>query len=101
MKQKMLDTVLDVIKELNPTLPQPVSIEQGSNAALFGQEGVLDSMALVTLILALEEKIEADFNVSIVLANEKALSARNSPFRTIASLASFSERLVMEGGSYA
>jgi len=57
-----------------------------AESPLYGEHGPLDSMALVNLIADIEEAVNAKFGVAISLADEKAMSSRNSPFRTVASL---------------
>ena len=53
---------------------------------LYGRDGSLDSMALVNLIADIEDALVEKFDVSIALADEKAMSAKNSPYRDVASL---------------
>jgi acyl carrier protein len=50
---------------------------------LVGKDAVLDSLGVVSLVVEVEQRIEGEHDVSITLANDKAMSARNSPFRTI------------------
>ena len=59
------------------------------NAAtmLYGAGGSLDSMALVNLIADIEDAISEKFSISISLADEKAMSARHSPYQSVTSLA--------------
>jgi len=63
--------------------------EIGPDTRLFGKEGLLDSMALVSLVMSLEQEIAEQFGAEIALADEKALSQKHSPFRTIGSLVSY------------
>jgi acyl carrier protein len=56
---------------------------------LFGESGFLDSMSLVSLVVAVEQAIEDQFGKTVSLADEKALSRRHSPYRTIGSLAEY------------
>jgi acyl carrier protein len=56
---------------------------------LIGSSSLLDSMDLVTLIINIEEKIFNLMNLSITLANEKAMSRKNSPFKTVETLAEY------------
>ena len=53
---------------------------------LYGNNGPLDSLALVNLISDLEDLISEEYDSIITLADEKAMSARNSPFLTIQTL---------------
>jgi acyl carrier protein len=58
-----------------------------SGTLLYGDGGALDSMALVNLIADVEEAVSEKYGASIVLVDEKAISAKNSPYRSVASLA--------------
>ncbi|MEM1221364.1 MAG: hypothetical protein AAGH40_01265 [Verrucomicrobiota bacterium] len=58
-----------------------------ADSALYGSNGPLDSMGLVNLIADLEDAISEQFDISITLADEKAMSAYKSPFSDIKSLA--------------
>lgn len=50
---------------------------------LVGNDAVLDSLGVVSLIVEVEQRLESGHNVSVVLANDKAMSQKNSPFRTV------------------
>jgi acyl carrier protein len=63
--------------------------ELNSETRLYGKDGLLDSMALVSLVMSLEQEIAEKFGVEISLADDKALSQKNSPFRTIGSLVTY------------
>lgn len=68
-------------------LKVPPLLQAGT--ALFGAEGFLDSMALVSLVVALEQGIEEKFGVSVTLADAHAMSQERSPYRTIQALAEY------------
>lgn len=59
---------------------------------LFGKDGVLDSMGLVTLIVAVEQALEDRYDKSAGLADEKAMSQARSPYRSVATLAEFAQQ---------
>lgn len=88
--------ILKVAASQNPGLPRPVAVEQGRGAALYGPGGVLDSLALVRFIVELEEAIEDQFQTTIVLASEHAMSQRRSPFLNVGSLADYIVQLLQE-----
>ncbi len=56
---------------------------------IFGAKSNIDSLGLVTLLINIEQKIEDEMNVNITIADERAMSQKNSPFRTIKSLTDF------------
>lgn len=57
-----------------------------SKTTLFGSKGVLDSMALVNLLADIENAVHSRYGVPITLADERAMSAHNSPFLNIGTL---------------
>lgn len=65
---------------------------------LIGRDAVLDSMGLVTLVVDLEQRLEEEFDVSLVLADERAMSQKNSPFRSVRSLSEYIGRMIEEQG---
>jgi D-alanine--poly(phosphoribitol) ligase subunit 2 len=64
----------------------PDSVE---DTPLFGKGGVLDSMALVNLIVTLEDRLDEAIGDRLVLADERAMSATASPFRSANRLADY------------
>ena len=77
-----------IIKFLEDFLKEELeeSIELSLDSKLFGGGGPLDSMALVNLVVDLEELIEDDYGKTITLADEKAMSRRTSPFSRVQNL---------------
>lgn len=73
-----------------------LDLSQAADAPLYGEQGQLDSMSLVALIVSLEQEIQEQFGVALVLADEKAMSARRSPFATVGSLCAHIGRLLEE-----
>ncbi|MFO8026104.1 MAG: hypothetical protein R6U56_00390 [Opitutales bacterium] len=57
-----------------------------AESLLYGEDAPLDSMALVNLIADVEDAVAENFGATITLADERALSAKRSPFRSVASL---------------
>lgn len=77
-----------IIKFLEEFLKEELeeSIELSLDSKLFGGGGPLDSMALVNLVVDLEELIEDDYGKTITLADEKVMSRRTSPFSRVQNL---------------
>ena len=63
---------------------------------LIGTQSVLDSLGLVTLLVDLEQKIDEEYALSLTLADERALSQKNSPFRTVNALTDYIYKLIEE-----
>jgi acyl carrier protein len=64
---------------------------------LYGKDGALDSLGVVNLIVAVEEAVEDELGELITLADERAMSQKRSPFRSIETLVDYIAILVDEG----
>jgi acyl carrier protein len=69
-----------------------IDLSEGQKARLYG--GSLDSMELVALIVHIEEAIEEETGKCIVLASEKAMSQRTSPFASLGQLSDYIFELI-------
>lgn len=68
--------------------------EATHESLLYGEGGPLDSMSLVNLVADLEDALSEKYGANISLADERAMSAKRSPFRSIADLsAAIEERM--------
>jgi len=88
-RDQIAETVLRAIDNLNPQLPTDRQLERSLTARLFGREAPLDSLGLVNFIVAVEEQLSDDLDLTITLANEKAMSRKTSPFRSVDVLIDF------------
>src|SRR5213596_2558331 len=94
MKPELVSLIVKAAREFGEhgRVALPATIDD--DTPLFGREGFLDSMALVSLVVAVEQAIEDELGVSVSLADDRALSQRNSPYRTVGSLAEYAARLL-------
>ncbi|MFA5033439.1 MAG: acyl carrier protein [bacterium] len=83
LNERVETIVFSVIDEINQQLTKTKQLKKTKDTVLFGKLGVLDSLGLVNLIVAIEQRIEEEFGITITLADEKAMSQKNSPFRTV------------------
>jgi acyl carrier protein len=86
----IVKTLRDVTAGTERELPDEVD----ADTPLFGRQGILDSLALVTLVVAIEQEIERAFGVTVSLADEKAMSQSSSPYRTVGALAGYAAGLI-------
>ena len=91
-----VQVIFKAVEEVNGQLPKNKQLEQSTKTVLFGRDGKLDSLGLVTLLVIIEQNIEDEFNVNITIADERAMSQKHSPFRTVGSLADYIEMLLEE-----
>lgn len=89
LRETILQLVQAAAAEINVDLEEPIALELGEEAPLYGRDGVLDSLSLVSLVLLVEEKTSDHTGKPLSLTNERALSQFRSPFRTIGTLADY------------
>ena len=93
-QERISKAVFTAVDELNDQLPQGVHIEKSLDAPLYGSSGKLESLDFVTLIMEVEEKINAEFGTDITIADENLLSKEKSPFSTLGTLIEYLQELV-------
>ena len=87
--ERIIQAIFNAVDEVNALLPKQKQLEKSIDTGLFGQSGELDSLGLVTFIVATEEQLEEEFGSALTLADDKAMSQKNSPFKTIKALADY------------
>jgi D-alanine--poly(phosphoribitol) ligase subunit 2 len=94
MKSEVISVILKTLEGMQVQQDLHITQPLTEDTPLFGQEGLLDSLGLVTLVVAVEQAIEDEFGVNISLADEKAMSQRRSPYRTVGSLAEYASQML-------
>lgn len=88
-KDKIIQLVINVIEE---TVKENENINQVSinlDTPVYGKNGFIDSLSLVRIVAEIEERIYSEFSVEILLADDKAMSQKISPFRSVRSLSEY------------
>tara|TARA_B100000686_G_C15990065_1_gene571576 strand:+ start:235 stop:537 length:303 start_codon:yes stop_codon:yes gene_type:complete len=96
MSQSIEEIIFSAVNEINDQLPVEKRMVLSLDCGLFGKTGNLDSLELVNFIVIAEQKIEEGLGVSIVLADERAMSQAKSPFRTLGTLVEYIACLIKE-----
>ncbi len=88
-RSELMDLIVTTLHDLLASDPAraDVSVEEGTR--LYGPEGLLDSLRLVSLVLDLEQEINDRLDTAITIADSRAMSQQRSPFRTVGSLADY------------
>ena len=94
MKEKIEALIKDALTEINEEIESSELENITKETRLYGGNSALDSLGLVSLIADLEEIISDEFDIEVVLADEKAMSQRTSPFRTVETLTDYIYTLV-------
>jgi acyl carrier protein len=85
-KEQVTALVYRAVDEINAELTDSQHLDKDPATVLFGSRAQIDSMALVSFIVAVEEQLFDELGLSMTLADDKAMSMERSPFRTLATL---------------
>lgn len=96
MNDRIKLVIMNSIEEINRQLENEHQLEKYTNTVLFGEDGKLDSLGLINLVVAVEQNIEDEFDVTITLADERAMSQETSPFKTVGTLTDYIEMILEE-----
>ncbi|MFN7138417.1 MAG: acyl carrier protein [Limisphaerales bacterium] len=88
-KTQILNVVFAAVDEVNLQLRRAQRLDKVADTVISGEGSKLDSLGLVNLIFALEQKIEQEFGVALPLADDVASAGDQNPFRTLGSLADY------------
>jgi acyl carrier protein len=87
--EKVVQAVMESIDELNWQLPKEEKLEKSIDTLLFGSEGKLDSLGLISLVTTVEQKIEEDFGMTVTLLDDLETLGEENPFETIQTLSDY------------
>ena len=89
---EILNLVIELVKEIGEEKEQKILVTPTESTRLLGD--TLNSIELVMLIAELEQRIADQFNVQLILADDRAMSQRTSPFRSVKTLVQYIEILL-------
>ena len=75
----VLSSLRELLTQNGDEMPAPFD----ESVVLVGKEAVIDSLGVVSLIVEIEQSLETGHDISLTLANDRAMSERNSPFRSV------------------
>ena len=80
--------VTQALELSNQSRSDDTQIPLTDSTALFGPNGHLDSMALVALLMDIEDALQEQ-SIEVSLSDEKAMSLSRSPFKDIPSITQY------------
>ena len=100
--ERILESLFRAIDEVNQHLPQEQQVEKFADTVLVGESGNLDSLGLISLLVAVEQAIEKEFRLMIdmtgvilnLTGNGSAQPKENMPLHTVATLVSHISELL-------
>ena len=80
--------VVRAVGNINLARTRQAQISVSPGAPLFGGDGPLDSLGLVSLLMDIEEAL-ADRGFDVTLSDARAMSQTQSPFRSVPALVAY------------
>jgi len=96
MENKIKELVLDSVHSIGEMEDKSELLNPTEGLRLFGGHGVMDSIGIVMLITEIEEQMQDELDILITLADDRAMSQKTSPFRSVKSLIKYITTLVNE-----
>ena len=96
--EKMMPLIFRAIDEVNQLLPSARRLAKTADTILSekSEQGSLDSLGMVNFIVALEQIIEEEMQVSLSLADDLVISEEQNPFQSVGVLADNINALLTE-----
>jgi len=92
-REEIQKLIFDALVMVNHARDENEKIPITAETALFGNDGHLDSMGLVGLLIDVEESLQNE-GIRISLSDERAMSEKNSPFRNVPTLTDYIVNLI-------
>ncbi|PAF51566.1 hypothetical protein [Helicobacter sp. 13S00477-4] len=96
MEQKIQNLIYQSLQNLSDELENELLKQPNKNTKIYGVDGNLDSLALVSLISDIEMGLSDEMGIDITIADEKAMSQRSSPFKDVSTLSAYISKLIDE-----
>lgn len=94
--KKISEIVFEVVADVFEDREISFEVIELETRLFGGSHGVLDSLGIVLLVTDIEERISDIFDIEIVLADDRAMSRKTSPFRDVGMLITYVESLISE-----
>ncbi len=88
-REQIVSLVLEALKSVNEIHLSDRTIPLEENTPLLGEGSQLDSLALVQLVVEVEQRLSLNHQIQVSLTSERAMSQRTSPFLTVATLTDY------------
>ena len=98
-QERISKAVYAAVDVVNEQLPKGAQIDKALDAPLYGSSGNLESLDFVTLIMEVEEKINAEFGTDITIADENLLSKEKSPFSNLGTLIEYLQEILKDNAA--
>ncbi|WP_037515577.1 hypothetical protein [Sphingomonas sp. PAMC 26621] len=86
LENKVKAIVFEALINLNEEQADGEQIALDRESVLFGSDSMIDSLALVSVIVDVETEVGSEFEMPIALTDDRAMSRQPSPFDTVGTL---------------
>lgn len=88
-REKIIQVLFEVVDNLNRQLPPEQKLQKTVETVITGANSRLDSLGLINLVVATEQKMEDEFGVTVTLTDDALWASEDGPFRTLGTLADY------------
>ncbi len=96
IQSSIQDIVLASIHTLGEIEEKTEFLNPDNNMRLFGGSGLMDSLNIVMLIAEIEDQLADEMGITVTLADDRAMSQKTSPFRSVNTLVRYIDQLLKE-----
>src|SRR5689334_13807200 len=90
-RERILHVIYQAIDDVNMQLPKDRRLVKAPDTELHSKSSTLDSLGVVNLILAVEERIEEEFGIAINIADNAVSNRDSNPFKSVSTLSEYLE----------
>ena len=99
MAEPVERAVMEAVDDVNPGLPEHMRLDKSPETLLMGQGRTIDSLGVVTLLAAIEERVKEHCGLRLALDDTTLFDAGGDPLRTLGTLTERLNRMIGERGS--
>lgn len=85
----IMPVIYETLQAFNQQVPPEQRVVAAEATVLVGPDGVLDSLAIINLLVMLEDTLSQRLGRRIMLLNEDLISQEDGPLKDIGSLAAY------------
>jgi acyl carrier protein len=95
-REEIKQVVLQIFEQIVNENEKSYDVTIDENTPIMGSQSPFDSVDLVNFIVTLEQKLEDDFGISVILADDRAMGQTVSPYKSIGTITDYIELLISE-----
>ncbi|MBI1182861.1 hypothetical protein GC194_01225 [bacterium] len=91
-----MDKVKSIVKDAMVMIlsEQDIEIPDVEQTEIYGVNGILNSLAVIRLVVEIEERLLNDEGIAVNLTNENSFHLEKTPFKNYSTLCSYIKKLI-------